>query len=170
MSPDEFQEIASGTRLKNKSWQAALLVFVEGHSQAEAGVAMGLSAVRMSQICEVINRQIEKKAALEAQQNGMVLRSGRLMEESYATAIKDAREILGDAAEITLPTPNGRYLGEPIVRTGYHLVQSLGKEKAVVHDLSKLNLVPPLGKDASVEYSKGRAMVHDISRSNNIGR
>jgi len=170
MTPDEFREIASGTRLKNKSWQAALLVFVEGHTQSEAGLSMGLSPVRMSQICEVINREVEKKERLESEQKGMVLRTGRLMEESYATAIKDARAVLGDATEMTLPIPNGRYVGEPIVRTDYHLVQSLGKEKAVVHDLSKLNLVPPLGKTVDIAYSRGRAMVQSLSRSISKGR
>lgn len=170
MTPEVFQEIASGTRLKDKSWQAALLVYVEGHSQAEAGAALGLSRVRMSQICDVINREAEKKAALEIQQKGMVLRAGRLMEESYATAIKNARDLLGDSVDITLPTPEGKYVGKVITRTDYHLVQSLGKNKAVVHDLSKLNVVPPLEKNVDIEYGRGHAQVKTMERTLSKGR
>lgn len=170
MTPGEFEDLASGTRLKDKSWQAALLVYVEGHTQAEAGVSLGLSRVRMSQICDVISREIEKKAALESQQQGMVFRTGRLLEESYAIAIKKARDQLGDSADIALPTPNGRYVGKVIERTDYYLVQSLGKDKAVVHDLSKLNRVPPLEKNVKIEYTKGRAQVKDLERAIGKGR
>lgn len=165
MNDQEFNELVSGTRLSRESREAARLVFVGNNgnplSQTEAAAAMGISKQRMNQIVNTIRRVEEerKQVSLATQSDGMALLA--VLDASYAFAVKAAREQLGDEIRIQSPADGSRMVGPVLSRTDFHLVQSLGRDSVAIHELAKLDRVPPLGRNVAIQYQNGKGVVID---------
>jgi hypothetical protein len=170
MNDEDFSELIRHTKLSPKSRQAARLVFVEDMQQQAAADEVGISKQRMSQIVNVV-RSVEERLREEAelvrlrQGQGLAANVGvAAIDASYAMVVKSAREVHGDDAQILSPNPNGKSVGEVLARTEFHLAQSVGREAVVIHDLSKLDRVPPIGRNVSISYADGRGVVADRGR------
>ncbi|KWO88606.1 hypothetical protein WM32_09170 [Burkholderia ubonensis] len=171
MTEAEFADLIRETGLSAASREAARLVFVEEMQQVAAAAAVGISKQRMSQIVKVV-RQVEERRAEEAElarlRQGMtspaVPDSVIALEASYAVAVKAAREQYGDDTRILAPSRNGKTVGEVVSRSDFHLVQSAGRGSVVIHELAKLDRVPPVGKSVAIAYSEGRGVVADRGR------
>lgn len=155
MNEQEFDALVKTTRLTAKSRDAARLVAVDGLSQSEAASHVGLSTVRVSQIMATL-----KKAEAE-RQSPATGNSVDLLRASYAVAVKEARDRHGDDASITTPESSGKFVGTVEARTDFHLVQHVGRNAVVIHDLSALDRVPQTGRSVSIQYANGRATVLD---------
>ncbi|MGY8527600.1 KfrB domain-containing protein [Paracidovorax citrulli] len=167
MTEQDFQNLVRGTNLSATSREAARLVFVEGWSQTDAGAEIGLSKQRMTQIVKVV-RTAEQKQKEEAElallRGSGVLATGAALnvaavEASYAMAVKAARDVYGDDADVKRPNENGKSIGEVLSRTDFHLVQSVGRGAVVIHELSKLDRVPLVGRQVAIDYLHGRGSV-----------
>ncbi|ONC41642.1 hypothetical protein AQ914_18305 [Burkholderia pseudomallei] len=171
MTEAEFADLIRETGLSAASREAARLVFVEEMQQVAAAAEVGISKQRMSQIVKVV-RQVEERRAEEAElarlRQGVVLPavsdSVAALEASYAVAVKAAREQHGDDTRILAPSQNGKTVGEVISRSDFHLAQSTGRGSVVIHELAKLDRVPPVGKSVAITYSEGRGVVADRGR------
>lgn len=162
MKEDDFLDLVKDTRLSKASREAARLVFVDGLSQAEAGVKCDLSKQRMSAIVATVRR-----AEQERQPQSSMVGSKDLVaavDASYAFAVKAARDELGDQVRIGSPVETGRTVGQVIARTDFHLVQSLGRDSVMVHELAKLDRVPTVGQSVAIQYDSGRGVVVDRER------
>lgn len=162
MDEAEFDEVVKGTRLSSKSREAARRVLVHGNKQVDAGNEYGLSKQRMTQIIDTIEQAAEKyradKAmAPSADANALLA----LMDASYAVAVQDARAKLGDHIAVVRPTSDFRSTGEVVARSAYHLAQSIGRDKVLVHDAAKLDIVPSVGRVVTVQYKAGLGVVSD---------
>lgn len=164
MDEKEFFAIARETKLKDSSIEAARLHFVEGVSPSLAGAMVGKSKQHMTQICDVI----EKKRS-ELQESKPISQAVEAVEASYAFAVKAARDQYGDEVRIGMPADGKRFTGSVIARTDFHLVQFLGKDAVVVHDLAKLSRVPPIGQNIAIEYANGHGEVIDRSQERTRG-
>ena len=169
MNDQEFNKLVSGTRLSRASREAARLVFVEGKSQVNAAAVMDLSKQRMNQIVNTI-----RKFELEQQQlTQTMLRDGKallaVLDASYAFAVKAAREQLGDDTRIQTSSTDSRMTGSVIARTDFHLVQSLGRDSVVIHELAKLDRVPPIGSNVAIQYHNGKGEVVDREQDKHRG-
>lgn len=167
MTDQEFNELVRGTRLSSISREAARLVFVEGRKQVEAAAEMGLSKVRMNQIYKTVERLEQEREQRKAPPDSQGLVAA--VEASYAFAVKAAREQLGDEVRIQTPGDAARTVGPIVARTDFHLVQSLGKETVAIHELAKLERVPPLGRNVAIQYEQGRGAVIDRSQERQRG-
>lgn len=170
MNDEEFSDLIRHTKLSAKSRQAARLVFVEDMQQVAAADEVGISKQRMSQIVNVV-RSVEERLREEAElarlRQGQGLSANlsvAAIDASYAMAVKSAREAHGDDAQILSPNQNGKSVGEVLARTEFHLVQSVGRDAVVIHDLAKLDRVPLNGRNVSISYADGRGVVADRGR------
>lgn len=162
MRDEDFVDLVKNTRLSKASRDAARLVFVDGLSQAEAGATCSLSKQRMSAIVATVRRAEHERQAPIAAMAGSGLVAA--VDASYAFAVKAARDEFGDQVRIAAPAETGRMVGTVIARTDFHLVQSLGRDSVVVHELAKLDRVPAVGKPVSIRYEGGRGVVADRER------
>ncbi|MFD2274711.1 hypothetical protein ACFS07_36060 [Undibacterium arcticum] len=89
---------------------------------------------------------------------------GDVVSVSYAIAVKEARDLYGDDLTLNRPKDDGRSVGQVVSRTDFHLVQFIGKDAVVVHELAKLDRVPPIGRNVVIDYSAGRGSVVDRSQ------
>lgn len=169
MNDQEFNELVNGTRLSRASREAARLVFVEGRSQVEAGAEMNLSKSRMTQIVSVVRRAEQERQ----QQQPPSLGEGKgllaVVEASYAFAVKAAREQLGDDVQIQSPRENAKTVGAVLARLDFHLVQSVGRNTVVVHELAKLDRVPGVGRHVAIQYQDGKGAVVDREQERQRG-
>lgn len=157
MDEKEFERYVQQTRLSRDSREAARLVFVAGKSQVEAADIMEMSKQRVNQIVKTVERvqEQEKHAAQHALE---------VVNASYAVAVKNALEMYGDGIRMQAPDEGKNFVGPVTIRTDFHLVQSLGKDTIVVHDIAKLDRVPPTEKTVSISYRDGRGAVEDRSQ------
>ncbi|MFC0697976.1 KfrB domain-containing protein [Paraburkholderia humisilvae] len=176
MTEAEFAELIRETGLSAVSREAARLVFVEEMQQVAAAAEVGISKQRMNQIVKVVRQADERRmeeAELARLRQGVarpaVSESVAALEASYAIAVKSAREQHGDDAHIQAPGPNVKTVGEVISRTDFHLVQSTGRGSVVIHELAKLDRVPPVGRSVAITYSDGRGVVADRGHEVNRG-
>jgi predicted DNA-binding protein (UPF0251 family) len=153
---EDFMELVKNTRLSRTSRDAARLVLVEGLSQTEAATSCNLSKQRINAIVGTV-RRAERQALGVAGSNALVA----AIEASYAFAVKAARDELGDQVRIETPAETTRTVGPVIARTDFHLVQLLGRDSVVIHELAKLDQVPAIGKSAKIQYEGGRGVVID---------
>lgn len=163
MKDEDFVELVKNTRLSKASRDAARLVFVDGLSQTEAGATCNLSKQRMSAIVAIVRR-----AEQDRQVHGAAVGGGSdlvaALDASYAFAVKAARDELGDQVRIGTPAEAARMVGPVIARMDFHLVQSLGRDSVVIHELAKLDRVPAVGKSVAIQYEGGRGVVVDRGR------
>ena len=162
MKEDDFLDLVKDTRLSKASREAARLVFVDGLSQAEAGVQCGQSKQRMSAIVATVRRVEQERQSQSTSISGNELVAA--VDASYAFAVKAARDELGDQVRIGSPSEQVRTVGPIIARTDFHLVQSLGRDSVMVHELAKLDRVPTVGQSVAIQYDSGRGMVVDRER------
>lgn len=158
----EFNALAGGTRLSKDSREAARLVFVDGMRQVDAANQMQISSVRMNQIVATIQREQEKQRTASGQQVDV-------LGTSYAVAVKAARDQFGDEVAIQTPADGKRIVGTVAARTDFHMVQHVGKDSVVIHDLAKLDRAPAVGRDVAIEYAGGRGAVVDRAQSKERG-
>ncbi len=159
MNDQEFNDLVSSTRLSRASKEAARLVFVAGKSQVEAAIEVGISKQRMNKIVSTVRtieqERINQEPPALADAKNMIA----ILDASYAFAIKDARDKLGDDVRITVPDENTKTVGVVLSRTNFHLVQSLGKDTVAIHNLAKLERVPAVGKNVVIQYEAGKGVV-----------
>jgi hypothetical protein len=155
---EEFVEAIKGSKLSKTSREAAYLVLVDGWTQVDAGAHCNLSKQRMSNIIGNIERRIEQiRATTTVSGNDQVA----VVAASYAFAVKAARDKLGDQVRIRTPAETMRTVGLVIARTDFHLVQSLGRDSVMIHDLANLDRVPTVGEQATIQYQDGHGVVND---------
>ncbi|MCY0853051.1 KfrB domain-containing protein [Cupriavidus sp. D39] len=159
MNEREFDNLVNTTRLTPKSREAARLVYVDGKSPSEAGIAVGLSPQRISQILAAV-KKAESERPLSVAPNTPVTPVDAVR-ASYAFAVKAARDLFGDEATIRTPGPDERLVGRVEARTDFHLVQHLGRNAVAIHDLASLDRVPPLARSVAIQYRAGAAQVID---------
>lgn len=82
-------------------------------------------------------------------------------QQAMQTPVECARAALGENAVVHFARDNQRYAGLVIANTASHSVQSVGKNTAIAHDLSKLDHIPTVGISAKIVYQSGRAQVLD---------
>lgn len=152
----EFNMLVSGTRLSKDSREAARFVFVDGMRQVDAANIMQISTVRMNQIVATIHREQEKQKVAIGQVD--------VLSASYAIAVKTARDKFGDEVVIQVPVDGKRTIGIVVTRTDFHMVQHIGKDSVVIHDLAKLDRAPAVGRDVAIKYTGGRGAVVDRSQ------
>lgn len=167
MSPEDFKSIVSTTRLTMTSREAARLVLCEGMNQVDAADRCGLSEVRISQVMKSFRAAQTKLEAEQSRRSSSELVAA--YDASYAHAVKISRDRFGDEVAIGAPSMLSRNVGEVAARTDYHLVQYVGKEKVVVHDLGKLERAPAEGRNVAIEYKQGRGQVVDTSQERSRG-
>jgi len=167
MNEEDFMDLVRNTRLSKASRDAARLVFVEGMSQAEAGATCDLSKQRMSAIVATVRRaEQERQTPLASPAAGNELVAA--IDASYAFAVKAARDEFGDQVQIGAPTETTRAVGPVVARTDFHLVQSVGRDAVIVHDLAKLDKVPAVGKSVAIQYENGRGVVAEKERQRGV--
>lgn len=66
------------------------------------------------------------------------------VENSRDLAVSRARDLFGDNLEVKDVQRGRIYIGKPLVKTPFHVVQATGPGEAVVHDLAKLQRVPDM--------------------------
>lgn len=160
MELQEFNTLASATRLSKDNRDAARLVFVDGLSQVEAGLKMDISPQRMTQICQTIRR--EQKQLRDTN-------STDVLSVSYAIAVKAARDQFGDDVRLSEPVDSKRTVGQVVARTDFHLVQHVGKDGVVIHALAKLDRAPAMGRNVAIQYINGRGSVIDRAQEKERG-
>lgn len=171
MTEQEFLAIVEVTRLNSNSREAARLHFVEKMGKGEAAAEVGISKQRMTQIVKVIESAQEKlqETGRGVEQLGVPAGLNHViaLSASYAVAVKQARDAFGDEVSIRRADEqeNAVMLGEVIARTDFHLVQSTGRGAVAIHELARLDRVPPIGKTATIEYRQGRASVVERDRT-----
>lgn len=162
MDLTEFNTLAGGTRLSKDSREAARLVFVDGLPQVEAAQQMQISSQRMNQIVATIRREQEKQRTVTTQPIDV-------LGTSYAVAVKAARDQFGDDVVLQSPADGRRTVGPVVARTDFHVVQHIGRDSVVVHDLAKLDRAPAVGRDVAIEYAAGRGAVVDRAQGKERG-
>lgn len=162
-----FKEIVSTTRLSEASREAARLVFVEGMRAVDAGERCGLSKVRMSQVVKSVREAQGRLESSRGQQTGSDLVAA--VAASYAHVVKQARDQYGDDVTIGAASLITRNSGPVIARTDFHVAQSVGKNRIVIHELAKLDKAPAVGRNVAVEYRQGRGEVVDRSQERSRG-
>jgi hypothetical protein len=165
MKEKDFEDLVINTRLSKTSRAAARLVFVDGMSQIDAGAIHDLSPQRMNAIVATVRRAEQKcQPSVAVSGNELVV----MVEASYAFAVKTARDELGDQVRIGAPVENSRTIGAIIGRTDFHLVQSVGRNSVMIHDLAKLNRVLPIGKTVAIQYENGHGVVEERTRQQQV--
>lgn len=165
MSEQDFLKVAAATRLIDRNREAARLHFVEDMTKTEAALEVGIKKQRMTQIVqsfEAAHEKILEKARSErsaAPQLG--INHVLAINGSYAVAVREARSAFGDEVEIRAPREGDTHLGDVVARTDFHLVQSKGRGTVVIHELAKLDRVPPVGRTVAIEYHNDRATVSE---------
>lgn len=161
MEEAEFDAIINKTRLNPTNREAARLHFVQNMKQIEVAAAVGISRQRMNQVVDTFEAAADKyrKEQANPQVEGKELVA--VLDASFAMAVKSARQSLGDDVQIQSPKDGINAVGQVIARTDYHLVQSLGRDAVMVHDLAKLNRVPAIGKSVAIHYQEGKGVVAD---------
>jgi len=167
LSAEDFKAIVSTTRLTIQSREAARLVLCEGLKNVDAAERCGLSEVRISQVLKSVRAAQAKLEQEQSRRSSSELVAA--YDASYAHAVKIARDRFGDDVAIGAPSTLSRNIGEVAARTDYHLVQYVGKDKVVVHDLGKLERAPAEGRNVSIEYKQGRGQVVDTSHERSRG-
>lgn len=162
MKLDEFNSLVSNTRLSKDSREAARLVLVEGKSQVDVAGIMEITAARVNQVVATVRREQEKKQVLS--QSGV-----DVIGTSYAIAVKAARDQFGDDVVLNSPVEGKQAIGNVVVRTDFHLVQHVGKNDVVIHELAKIDRVPAIGRNVGIEYANGKGRVEDRSQEKERG-
>lgn len=160
LTPEEFDRVVRQTRLSDTSRDAAREVLVEGRRQRDVASLMGMTPPRLSAIVARVTGEAEK---LRSHVRSPV----EVLEADYALAVHMSREKFGGNVQIARPEDRGKYLGEVVGCTAFYAVQDMGRGQVVVHDLSKLDVVPERGMRVAVEYEagRGRVVVPERSRS-----
>jgi predicted DNA-binding protein (UPF0251 family) len=168
MSEQDFLAIAAATRLTSRNREAARLHFVEDYKKTDAALEVGISKQRMSQVVQSFeaaqDKMLEKSRTERATEPQLGINHVLAINGSYAVAVHEARQMFGDETEIRTPLEGETHVGEVIARTDFHLVQSKGRGTVVVHELAKLDRVPPVGKAVAIEYDRDRATVKDRAK------
>lgn len=165
MSEQDFLAIAAATRLTDRNREAARLHFVEDMKKTDAALEVGISKQRMSQVIQSFEAAQEKMLEKARSERSTAPQVGinhvLAINGSYAVAVREARNEFGDETEIRTPHDGESHIGDVVARTDFHLVQSKGRGTVVIHELAKLDRVPPVGKTVSIEYANDRATVKD---------
>jgi predicted DNA-binding protein (UPF0251 family) len=163
MSEQDFLAIAAATKLTDRNREAARLHFVEDMKKTEAALEVGISKQRMTQVVQSFEAAQEKmldKARAEREATPQLgINHVLAVNGSYAVAVRDARRAFGDDTEIRTPRDGESHVGDILSRTDFHLVQSKGRGTVVIHELSKLDRVPAVGKSVAIEYANDRGKV-----------
>jgi hypothetical protein len=158
ISPEEFDTAVRRTRMSDTSCDAAREVLVDGRKQAVVAPLYGITPARMSAIVARVTKAVE---LLRSQTHAQV----KVLEADYALATNMSRQKLGNAVQILQPEAKGKYVGELVGCTTFYAVQNIGRGQVVVHDLSKLNVVPESGAKISIEYLGGIGKVVSSDRT-----
>ena len=144
----EFEKLARQTLLGERSLQAARMVLVEGMRQSDVCRETGILAQQLSRALKVLER--------EATENPLVV--------SRALAVKQLRDLKGDDAVVKTPRANELTVGRIVLKTDHHLVQAIGKDHYMLHQLSCLERVPAVGKRVELRYRDGMASIVESGR------
>lgn len=154
-TPEEFDRAVRLTRLSDTSRDAARLVLVDGKRQRDVVALMGVTPPRLSAI---VTRVMKEGEHLRSQAHSQV----EVLEADFALATHMSRARFGGNVQILRPAEKGRYMGEVVGCTSFYAVQDIGRGQVVVHDLSKLDVVPDRGARVAVEYEAGKGRVAKV--------
>lgn len=153
MNEDEFNQIANKTRLSAKSRKAAHMVLVEGMRQVNVCQETGIVPSQLSRVLTVLERENKTNKAA----NLTLPNTENVLAISRAEAVKAARDLQGDSVLVRNAPDNGKSLGKVLLKTDYHLVQDLGHDEVMVHELSKIDRSPAVGNSVEFMYRNGFA-------------
>jgi len=155
----EFKRIAVSTKLSDRTLAACHDVLVEGKSGVVAGIDHQMAPAQVSRGLKVLReKQSELIRSAQTLMNGTNLLK--------FTAEQIAKNIKGEGFDIKDPQSGRRYEGMPVVNTHGFLVQQVGRS-GVIHDLGRLERVPPMNNKVGIEYpaGAGQAKVEDLGPS-----
>lgn len=164
----EFQRIALGTKLMERRSERTLAacreVLVEGVSGVDAAARHKMFPAQISRALGVLrDKQADMVKSAEAlKSDGALLKF---------TAAQVAKSMVGDGLVIEDAEPGKAYEGPVIVNTHGFVVQKVGRG-GVIHDLGKLERMPPLNVSLSIVYLKNdeKAVVTEKSLANEQGK
>jgi hypothetical protein len=157
----EFQRVALGTRLSDKTLEACRDVLIEGMSGVEVATKHKLFPAQIS-------RSI---GTLRDKQREMLVSADALMEgvaRMKYTVEQLAKDAMGSKFNVTEAEPGKSYEG-PIL-TGAHgfFVQQVGRS-GILHDSGRLDKIPPHGLLLVIKYPAnahaGKASVNEKDRA-----
>lgn len=150
MNEIEFNQIAGRTRLSTKSREAARLVLVEGKRQVDVCQEVGIVASQLSRALAGISRESESHKSEQVE-------SDNPLAVSRSVAAKMARDRLGEGISVRYAKENGLSIGVVLFKTEFHLVQDLGRNEVMIHELSKIVRLPQDGSSVELVYKNGIA-------------
>jgi len=153
MNEDEFSQIANKTRLSAKSRKAAHMVLVEGMRQVNVCQETGIVPSQLSRVLAVLERENKTNKAI----NLASPNTENVLAISRAEAVKSARDLQGDSIFVRNAPDNGQSIGKVLLKTAYHLVQDLGHDEVMIHELSKIDRSPTVGSSVEFLYKNGFA-------------
>ncbi|ACT52115.1 KfrB domain-containing protein [Methylovorus glucosotrophus] len=153
MNNAEFDQLVSKTRLSKRSVDAARLVFVDGKRQVEVCQETGIGASQLSRVVAMLDKEDQQQKALNSQANS----AENEISVSRAKAVKQARDLNGETILVRNAPEDGLSIGKVLLKTDYHLVQELGRDEVMVHELSKINRLPTVGSSVELVYKNGFA-------------
>lgn len=164
---EEFDELVKKTRLTTASREAARRVLVDGVSQVEAASEAGITKQQVNRVVARVRDLQNEKKIHESMHVPPGIDLVAVVNASYAVAVSIARAEFGDDVRIHAPENSRSTLIGPVVgRTEFHIVQALGRDVVVIHDLAKLDRAPALRQVVAIDYTtEGRATVQDRTDS-----
>lgn len=141
---EEFQRIASTTKLSARTLLGCHDVLVDGAAGVDAAALHGLFP---AQISRGIAGLREKQAKLEEIEQIKL----QAKEAGKPFAVEAARVAVGKDLTVEDAEIGWVYEGPVVAQVGGFLVQKVGRV-GVVHDLGKLQLVPKLNVSVTIEY------------------
>lgn len=153
MNEDEFNQLVCKTRLSAKSKEAARMVLVDGKRQVEVCQETEILPSQLSRVLAVLDRENQSQKALSPQS----ISSENVLAVSRAEAVKAVRDIRGEDILVKNAPENGQAIGKVLLKTSYHLVQELGRDEVMIHELSKIDRLPTVGSSVELVYKNGFA-------------
>lgn len=154
MEEKDFLASVARTKLTADNREAARLVLVDGLSRAEVVDQTGKTRQRISAIVGTVERAYAEICAERA-----AVTEVDAVSASYAMCVKVARDGLGDEVIVRRAENDGKYVGALVARTSMHAAQDVGRGTVVIHDLAKLDVVPPLHQSVRIELQNGVGQV-----------
>lgn len=152
---DEFERVASTTRISARTLEACRDVLVHGipgtevaskHQMFQAQISRALTTLREARFGQVDQILMDNPSL------------------ARHMAVEIAKGVLGPAVSVSPAEPGKSYAGKVVVSTVGYVVQKVGRS-AVLHDKSALAVVPEQGAAVEISYGPdktGAASVNEV--------
>lgn len=140
-----FEKVANAMDLGPNTREACRRVLVEGEKPAVVAKDMGMYHSAISRGVSGVLRKLNEMGDLSANPLGysQAVTAHRVETDiSRDLAVSKAREMVGENLVVKDAEAGHSYLGKPLIKTTHHVVQSVGRQEAVIHDLARLERAP----------------------------